>query len=177
MKICPQTKHTMEIIQEFGKIAGIAGIGLGVFLFLFKDIIAKNIFPRMTSRQAYNTIRLMMLLVWSIAVVGIGTWAFFEYLKSKKGSEPVQKETPTQNPPTNDSKPPAEPNKPIQDEPEQSPKSSSSVKNKSAKPNSSNDGVHTEIHNSGTIGNVISGKDVKVEIKEQKIETPKEKNN
>ena len=72
----------MEIIKEFGKIAGIAGIGLGVFLIVFKDIIAKNIFPKMTSEQGYKTIRLLILLVWSIAVGGIGVWTFFEYLKT-----------------------------------------------------------------------------------------------
>lgn len=34
--------YSLDIVEKLGKIAGIGGISLGVFLLLFKDVIRKN---------------------------------------------------------------------------------------------------------------------------------------
>ena len=61
----------MKFITEWGNIAGIAGISLGVFLILFREVIRKNIFSKLTKKQSYVIIILFMLLVWSLSIFSI----------------------------------------------------------------------------------------------------------
>jgi hypothetical protein len=68
-----------DILKAVGQIAGIGGLALGVFLLLFRDIIRKNIFPKMPAPEAYRLLRLITVAVWSIAVVGIGAWVFVSH--------------------------------------------------------------------------------------------------
>lgn len=66
----------------FGQIAGIGGLALGVFLLLFRDIIRRNIFPRLNKADGYRLMRLLALCVWSVAIVGIGAWIAKDLLAS-----------------------------------------------------------------------------------------------
>ena len=61
----------MEFIKEGGMIAGIAGIALGIFLVLFKELISKIVFSALTKKQSYSIIILFMVLVWSVSVFSI----------------------------------------------------------------------------------------------------------
>jgi hypothetical protein len=63
-----------DLLKTLGQIAGIGGISLGVFLLLFRDLIRKKIFPTLTKDQAFRLLRLIAILVWSVAIVGIGAW-------------------------------------------------------------------------------------------------------
>ena len=62
------------LLQTMGQIAGIGGLALGVFLVLFRDLIGKRIFPQLTQVQAFRLLRLIAVLVWSVAVLGLGIW-------------------------------------------------------------------------------------------------------
>ena len=63
-----------EILQTFGKIAGIGGLSLGVVLLIFKDVIAKNeIFSRMTKAQTYRLLMTALVLIWLLGIAGIAT--------------------------------------------------------------------------------------------------------
>jgi hypothetical protein len=64
------------ILKVVGQVAGVAGIALGVFLLLFRDVIRKQIFPELTKQQAYRLLTLVLILVWSIAVCGIVAWVW-----------------------------------------------------------------------------------------------------
>lgn len=66
--------QTMQTIETMGKIAGIGGLALGVFLLLFRDVIRKNIFAGLTREQSFRIIRLILILVWSITLAGIAAW-------------------------------------------------------------------------------------------------------
>ena len=66
----------MEILQKLGTIAGIAGIGLGVFVILFREVIRKSIFPNLTKVQGYKLLRLILVLTWTIAILGILGWLY-----------------------------------------------------------------------------------------------------
>lgn len=68
----------MEFITKWGMIAGLAGIALGIFVVLFREIIIKNIFSKLTKRQSYSIIIVFMLLVWSLSVFSI-----IQYYNSK----------------------------------------------------------------------------------------------
>ena len=63
----------VKILETMGQIAGISGIALGVVLLVFRDIIAKNIFPNLTKQQTYSLFKLLIILSWSIAILGIVT--------------------------------------------------------------------------------------------------------
>ena len=68
----------VEVLEMVGKIAGIGGIALGVMLLLFRELIRKSIFPTLKKDDAYRLLKLMVVLVWSVAIAGIGAWAWAE---------------------------------------------------------------------------------------------------
>jgi hypothetical protein len=65
-----------DVLKIVGQVAGIGGLALGVFLLLFRDIIRKNIFPKLPSAEAYRLLRLIIGAVWSVAIVGIAAWIY-----------------------------------------------------------------------------------------------------
>jgi hypothetical protein len=65
-----------ELIKTVGQVAGIGGIALGVFLLLFRDLIRKQIFPTLAKRESYRLLRLIAVLIWSVALAGIGAWVW-----------------------------------------------------------------------------------------------------
>jgi hypothetical protein len=67
-----------DILETAGQIAGLGGLALGVLLLVFRQIIAKAIFPTLTKGHAYRLLRLMTVLVFVVAIVGIGAWVYVE---------------------------------------------------------------------------------------------------
>jgi hypothetical protein len=65
-----------KLLEIVGQVAGIGGLALGVLLIVFRDIIRKNIFPKLPSAQAYRLLRLIIGAVWSVAVIGIIAWVY-----------------------------------------------------------------------------------------------------
>ncbi len=53
-------------------------MALGVFLLLFRDIIQKKIFPQLTKKQGFQLLILVAVLVWTLAIAGIGAWLLTE---------------------------------------------------------------------------------------------------
>lgn len=67
-----------DILGTVGQMAGIGGVALGIFLLLFRDIIRKAIFPQLGKKDAYRLLRLISILVFLIAAIGIGAWVWTE---------------------------------------------------------------------------------------------------
>jgi hypothetical protein len=65
-----------DILSIAGKVAGIGGLALGVFLVLFLELIRKELIPQVNKDEASKIIILFMILVWSIAVIGIIVWRY-----------------------------------------------------------------------------------------------------
>lgn len=55
---------------------------MGVLLLIFREVIRKNIFPTLTNQNAYRTIRLLLLLTFTIAAFGIGAWVYVSSMAS-----------------------------------------------------------------------------------------------
>jgi hypothetical protein len=68
-----------DILKTVGQVAGIGGLALGVLLVIFRDIIRKNIFPKLPPAEAYRLLRLITVAVWSVAIVGIGAWVYMAH--------------------------------------------------------------------------------------------------
>src|SRR5262245_61502612 len=67
-----------SILKIVGQVAGIGGIALGVFLLIFREVVRRNIFPNLAQIQAYRIIRLIVILTFCIAALGIGAWAYVQ---------------------------------------------------------------------------------------------------
>jgi hypothetical protein len=68
----------VTLLKTAGQIAGIGGIALVVPLLLYRDIIRKRIFPKLTKDQGYRLIRLIAVLIFMIALAGLGGWVWVE---------------------------------------------------------------------------------------------------
>jgi hypothetical protein len=79
------------LLKTLGQIAGIGGLSLGLILIIFREVLKKNIYPTLNRIQAYRILRLIILLVWSIAIIGILAWL----ITSPENSS--QKESKTDN--------------------------------------------------------------------------------
>jgi len=67
-----------SIIREVLQYAGLAGLALIVFYYLFREIIRKQIFPRLDPDRAYRILRLSLVLIFLIAVVGVAAWLYHD---------------------------------------------------------------------------------------------------
>ncbi len=91
-----------ELFKTLGQWAGIGGIALGVLLILFQELIRKSIFPKLQKADAYKFLRLITVLTWSVAVLGICAWVWME-THPKIETEATVNSTP----PVVDTEPPA----------------------------------------------------------------------
>jgi hypothetical protein len=62
-----------RILSSFGKIAGLAGIALGVFLLVFRGVLEKQFLPQagLASAEAFAVILSLMILTFGIAGIGL----------------------------------------------------------------------------------------------------------
>lgn len=79
-----------DLLKYLGRIAGIGGISLGVFLILFREVIRKKIFPSLDKDAAYRLLRMVLLLTWTMALVGIIAWLFISYNNNTKAEKPAE---------------------------------------------------------------------------------------
>ncbi len=77
-----------SLFKTLGQIAGIGGIALGLVLILFREVIRKNIFPTLDSKDAYKLIRLIVIFVFVLGFSGLGVWAWLQPHTNVSG--PVQ---------------------------------------------------------------------------------------
>jgi hypothetical protein len=72
-----------ELLKTLGLVAGIGGIALGVFLLIFRDVVRRQIFGRLNKDQTYRLFRLILILTWSIAVLGMGAWVYANWVAGR----------------------------------------------------------------------------------------------
>ena len=65
-----------KILSSVGKVAGLGGIALGVFLLIFQGVLEKQFLPQagLESAQAFAVILSLMILTFGIAGIGVVTW-------------------------------------------------------------------------------------------------------
>ncbi|MBP0116273.1 MULTISPECIES: hypothetical protein [Bradyrhizobium] len=63
-----------DLLGTVGKIAGIGGIALGVLLVVFRDVLRKSIFSKLPAAETYKLIRLLVVLTFAVACLGIFAW-------------------------------------------------------------------------------------------------------
>jgi Protein of unknown function (DUF4019) len=78
---------TSQLILKAAQVAGIGGIALGVLLLLFRDVIRKNMFPMLGQTQAYRLIKLILILTFTIAALGLGAWVYVHTKSTEDNSQ------------------------------------------------------------------------------------------
>lgn len=68
----------LSTLETLGQVAGVAGIAIGAFLYVARDLIAKNIFPTLTRAHSTKVILALAFMAWSVALAGIGSWTYVE---------------------------------------------------------------------------------------------------
>jgi hypothetical protein len=65
-----------RLLGVLGKVAGLGGIALGVFLLLFQGVLQKQFLPQtgLNSAQAFAVILALMILTFGIAAIGVVAW-------------------------------------------------------------------------------------------------------
>lgn len=64
----------MEVVSALKAVApyaGVGGLGLVVFYYLFRDFVNKKIFPQLPVAKAYQLLRLFLVLTFTIAVLAL----------------------------------------------------------------------------------------------------------
>lgn len=72
-----------NLFLTLGKIAGLAGISIGLLLVIFREVIKRNIFSNLTKKQSYNILRLIIIFSFSAGILGIGGWIYIEAKSSE----------------------------------------------------------------------------------------------
>lgn len=83
--------NSLKIFEIASSIAGLAGISLVVFFFLFKVII-QSILPDLTKRSRQNIVVLMLFMVWSITIIAMTTWIYTSTIQD--GGEQLNNQPP-----------------------------------------------------------------------------------
>lgn len=65
-----------QLLPTLANIAGIAGLGLGIFYLLFKHAISQVLTNRFTKRQSFILILIFMLLVWGMMFFCVYAWIY-----------------------------------------------------------------------------------------------------
>lgn len=78
--------NTLKVVVP---TAGIAGIVLIIFYYLFREVIQKNIFPKLTSNHAFRLLRLFLWLVFALTIFVVSVWAYLTRGQESKLAVPT----------------------------------------------------------------------------------------
>lgn len=87
--------EAQSTIETFAKVAGLGGLSLFVFVLLFKEVIRKRIFPKLSPEHGYKIIRLFLVLVFAFSSSGLASYV---YLQTPGGKASAYPPTPADDP-------------------------------------------------------------------------------
>lgn len=63
------------IVETLARIAGIGGVAVGVLLVLFREVLRRTVFSRISPDHSFRLLRLVVVFTGVVAVGGLATWA------------------------------------------------------------------------------------------------------
>lgn len=66
-------------LGELGELAGIGGIAIGAMLLILRPLIKKMGLSKLGPTKTYRTLRLLIILSWSIGLAGIAASIIHDY--------------------------------------------------------------------------------------------------
>lgn len=93
-----------ELFKIAGAVAGIGGIALAAVVYIFREVIRKEIFPRLTKGQAYKLLNRIIVLIFVIGVLGIAAYLVVNWQNGSRGNSNQSRDgqTPTPTPATSE---------------------------------------------------------------------------
>ncbi|WP_141232731.1 hypothetical protein [Pseudomonas sp. Irchel s3h14] len=76
-------------LTTFASVAGVAGIGLGIVLTIFKQAIQGSVLKQLPEEKAYQLLRLVIVLTFLTGMFGMVAWL----INANMGKEPKNKES------------------------------------------------------------------------------------
>lgn len=70
------------MLEELGRIAGLAGIAFGIFWLLSHQLLRLGILPRLTKNQGYNYLVLFLLACFLLVVLGVIGWLLHDMISA-----------------------------------------------------------------------------------------------
>jgi hypothetical protein len=67
---------SLSLFETLGKYGGLAGIGVGVVLVIFRQMLKLHIFSQLVSGQTYRLLQQLMYLTFATGTIGIMAWVF-----------------------------------------------------------------------------------------------------
>jgi len=68
-----------NLFKVVGAVAGIGGIALAAVVYIFREVIRKEIFPQLTKDQAYRLLNRIIVYIFIIGVLGIIAYVVLNY--------------------------------------------------------------------------------------------------
>ena len=66
----------IKLFEQLGKIAGLAGVSVGLVLLIFREVLKKVNLPQLNTVQATRIIRDILYLTVLVAILGIAAWVY-----------------------------------------------------------------------------------------------------
>jgi hypothetical protein len=86
---------TVGALETFAKVAGIAGLGLGVLWAIFRDLIRhKKLFSQLPEAETFKIVRLMLILVFTAFAIAVGAWFGSKLIPDPRPEIPPPTESP-----------------------------------------------------------------------------------
>ena len=80
-----------EALEKLGQVAGIGGLSIGLLIIVFREVIRTKVFPKLTRKQAYQLLTLIVVLTWIAGIAGLFAWYRSEIPRGKPQSDPPQR--------------------------------------------------------------------------------------
>jgi hypothetical protein len=87
------------LLSSLASVLGVAGVGLGLILLLYKRILAMDVFSRLPGTRTYRLLLAMAVMVWLSAMAGLAGWLWLETTKPVLRQAETQDAQPTDRPP------------------------------------------------------------------------------
>lgn len=75
-----------ELLRVTAPYAALGGISIALVIWLFQNIIARDIFPQLSRLQAYRILRLVILLSFVLGMAGLGAWVYERNIRPDIGN-------------------------------------------------------------------------------------------
>ncbi len=85
----------MDVLGQVGAVAGIGGIALVVVVLVFRDVIRRSIFPRLTREQSFRLLMTMVVSISVLAVGGLATYVIVTLADGDNTDPPADRQIPT----------------------------------------------------------------------------------
>ena len=63
------------VLETFARIAGIGGVAVGVLLILFREVLRRTVFSKISPDHSFQLLRLVVVFTGIVAIGGLATWA------------------------------------------------------------------------------------------------------